>query len=845
MEKTALTAPETEPNPFNVRDLLGLRQRRTLRFSEFVQEFLEHPDDYLHTSSSLIAAAIKHFGFEIVVRSGEPVLSYNIFRDPFSSGINAVFGQEFCIKQILEIIESADKEVGPNRGIILVGPPASGKTNVVDLLVRALEEYLKQANVRLYSFLFHFEGRSGRTVDIRSGFQQSPVLLFPTLLQGENGTLSRPRQELFEHLERQRRAAASVHIPVYYQNASLDKRTLDVFEGLLHNPRNQDKSLFELLEEYVRIEETEFSAAQAKGIANIDEMAQLHVQTVPVVLGQDDLEVLREHIPGFNPYRYEGATVGSNRGILHIHDAFGVNGERIRESDYKPLLMLLGSGRVSVESTQTPVDTNVVLTTNIEEMELLDHQLTSSKLLDRIEKVPVNYLLDARGEMDILRRDMANISEKYEVDPNLFRVAAYYSVMTRLLPPMRRKFPLGWSVEKTELYLGITPEQKLLIYSSLNEDPVGTIQKLPHWHPFRNEALRMGLNLSHPEHFAPFIKQHPDAVALRHSEMFEEEELKLIDDEFMRMLLQEHYPNEGRNGISIRQLQNVMRNTIANSDGHKVHVGIFLSQLKKMISEGPEFHHWLEIDAQYTSKRRPIPERTLDGLDLIEGEGDFGDFQGLVSVVKALYHTLIRREITVCTVDRDPLQIEADLRRYLQHALLARATRNKAFAHVMVPRFTFIDPLSGRKVDEPDLNYMASIEAILTPDEDSTEAFRQEVAQKFLDLQSSGDLVLESDKAILTSRNDNLLQCFSKEYAQLLSHRKVDDEIDPELLSNAFFQKLNDPEAFERAVPAVRQFVERILQNMRTRYRYPNSIALATIVFALRKGVIDFRNILS
>ena len=43
----------------------------------------------------------------------------------------------------------------------------------------------------------------------------------------------------------------------------------------------------------------------------------------------------------------------------------------------------------------------------------------------------------------------------------------------------------------------------------------------------------------------------------------------------------------------------------------------------------------------------------------------------------------------------------------------------------------------------------------------------------------------------------------------------------------------------------VRQFVERILQNMQTRYRYPVSIALATIVFALRKGVIDFRNILS
>ena len=133
-----------------------------------------------------------------------------------------------------------------------------------------------------------------------------------------------------------------------------------------------------------------------------------------------------------------------------------MSGERIRESDYKPLLMLLGSGRVSVESTQTAVDSTVILTTNIEEMELLDHQLTSSKLLDRIEKVPVNYLLDASSETDILRRDLANMREKYDVDPNLLRIASYYSVMTRLLPPMRKKFPSSWSQRKIELYLNIT-----------------------------------------------------------------------------------------------------------------------------------------------------------------------------------------------------------------------------------------------------------------------------------------------------------------------------------------------------------------------------------------------------
>ncbi len=135
------------------------------------------------------------------------------------------------------------------------------------------------------------------------------------------------------------------------------------------------------------MEEIEFSGAQAHGISNIDDMQHLRVRVNPQDLSAEDMGIVNEHLPGKSLRYYEGSIIGSNRGILHIHDAFGVSGERIRESDYKPLLMLLGSGRVSIESTQTAVDSTVILTTNIEEMELLDHQLASSKLLDRIEKV--------------------------------------------------------------------------------------------------------------------------------------------------------------------------------------------------------------------------------------------------------------------------------------------------------------------------------------------------------------------------------------------------------------------------------------------------------------------------
>ncbi|MBT7890083.1 MAG: hypothetical protein HN580_13760, partial [Deltaproteobacteria bacterium] len=117
----------------NLEELLAGQKKRSLRFSEFINNVVENPDEHLHTSSSLISDAIKFFGFEIVVRSGEPIISYNIFKDLFSTGINAVFGQEHCIKHIVDVIESFDNEASLNRGIVLVGPPASGKTNIVDL----------------------------------------------------------------------------------------------------------------------------------------------------------------------------------------------------------------------------------------------------------------------------------------------------------------------------------------------------------------------------------------------------------------------------------------------------------------------------------------------------------------------------------------------------------------------------------------------------------------------------------------------------------------------------------------------------------------------------------------
>ena len=698
---------------FDYKALLSYKRKETMRFSQFVDEFIEKPEGMLRTSAGLILEAIKHFGYEIIVRSGEPILRYKIFHDLFSNGINAVYGQELCIKRIIDVIDSVDKEAGPKRGIVLVGPPASGKTNIVDLISQALEEYTKEPEVKLYSFYWRLENENGRVLELRSSLMPNPLLLFPITLQKSDGRVIRPREEFFQHIKRT--CGRALTIPSYYEYATPDKRSLDILTALMQNPRNEDKELFEIIEDYVRVEIVSFSNAQGRGISNVDEMAQLKSYVRPFTLASEDVSLLNEHLQGKFMFKYEGAMLSSNRGLLHVHDAFGLqSNERPNENDYKPLLMLLGSGKINIESTQASLDNTVVMTTNLEEMEGLESQLTSSKLLDRIERVTVNYLLDCTSEMDILNRDMANVKSKYNIDPNLFRFASYYSVMTRLLPPTRKGGLLKkWSTAKKELYHNITPEQKLFIYAAQSEDPLNTIRKLPPWHPFRNECFRLGINIFNEETLKELIVTHPATVRLEDCGLFTNDQLKLIDDQFMRALKDEHYPDEGKYGLSIRQLQNIMRNTISNSDGIKVTVNLFLNQLEKLFSEGPKVHHWLTINNS-KKKMDTLPGRKIGDVDFEENEGNYSDYLAMIKIVKALYFQTIRKEITVATVDRDPKKIEADLRRYLQHALLDKALENKAFAHILVPKYTYIDPHTGKKVDSPDLEFMASIEKIIS-----------------------------------------------------------------------------------------------------------------------------------
>lgn len=825
---------------FDYRKFLINPKSDTESFSSFMNDMVEKPRSFLYTSPSLVADAIRSFGYQIVVKSGEPVINYSIFTDPFSDGINAIYGQEFCVDKILDIVDSADQEAVPRRGIILVGPPSSGKTNIIDMVTRGLEEYTRREDVKVCTFSIVFE-QDGKKFVYNSPFMHHPILLIPITSKHE-GKIVYPRREFLNELEIMH---PDFMIPNYYKNATLDKVTLNMLDYLVNS---YGESYSDILEKYIRVERTNFSIAQGRGIANIDDMKKLSASVKAIRIGASFQNILDNFIPGLDVYTYEGSLVSSNRGILHIHDAFS----KINDEDkYRPLLMLLGSGKISVEATQTFLDTTVFITTNLEEMKNLEGELTSKKLLDRVEKVPVNYLVDANSEMEILERDIVAIKDKYDIDPNLVRIASYYAIMTRLFPPLRtiEELPKNWSDEKKDLYRSLPTEKKMIIYSSQSRDPIKTIRSLPPLHPFRNECTKLGIDLEDVDSYKDKVYRNDKALTLEESGLFSNEEIKMIDDEFMRLLIREHQVDEGKYGMSVRQLQNIMRDTIASSDGRKITVNQFIRQLTKIVTEGSSVHYWLRDEhIQAMSDNMPMQDRFI-GEDAFDGtDGVYGNYSDLIQVVAALYNAIIKKEITIAAVNRDPEKIEKDLRRYVQYVLLHRASKNKSFSKVLVEQYSFIDPIRGTKVDYCDTDFMASIESILLHKKitmKQREDFRDGMADKFYKLKDSGELKIKEGFTVFSSSDDNFKFCFAQEYSALLSHSRLMEDIDINQLEEGFYHKYNSPARYKKCNESIRKLVEMVINNMVRNNGYSEDMALETIIYALTEHVIDFSEILN
>ncbi len=366
-------------------------------FDDFLREILPAaPRRFARSSHQYVWDMMCWHGWEDS-EEGESVTRYNLFGGD-------LFGMDEALERVANYFKAASEgsEVG-RRLLLLLGPPSGGKSSLVTLLKRGLEEYSQTDEGAIYAI----KG---------SPIHESPLQLIPHSKRAEfretygvqiEGELSPYTRTLLE----EEYGGDFTQMPVERVFLSEAGRTV-VGTYAPHDPTTAD-------------------------IADL--------------VGSVDLSKVSEYGDEGDPraWSWSGAVYAASRGLLEMIEILKVK----REFLY--LLLTLTQEQV-VKVSRFPLiymDETIVAHTNLAEFRKFLQEQENEALLDRMVIVQVPYTLRYQDEARIYRKLTSATPTFREVhlDPHALTVAAVFACLTRLKPSERQEID---SAKKLRLYAG-------------------------------------------------------------------------------------------------------------------------------------------------------------------------------------------------------------------------------------------------------------------------------------------------------------------------------------------------------------------------------------------------------
>jgi len=315
-----------------------------------------------------------------------------------------LYGVDSALDRVVEYFKaaSAGSDVG-RRLLLLLGPPSGGKSTLVILVKRALEEYSHTDEGAIYAL----EG---------SPLHESPLALIPASLRGEF------------------RETYNVEIsgePSPHSRARLE----DEFEGdFLHFP----------------VERIFLSEASRVGVGTY---APHDPSTADIadLVGSVDLSRVAEIGDEGDPraWSWSGAVYAASRGVLEMIEILKVK----REFLY---LLLTLTQEKNVKVSRFPLiylDETIIAHTNLAEFQRFLQEKENEALLDRMVIIKVPYTLGYADEARIYKKlvSRATAFQDVHLDPHALRLAAVFAILTRLGDSEREDLDRS---KKVRLYAG-------------------------------------------------------------------------------------------------------------------------------------------------------------------------------------------------------------------------------------------------------------------------------------------------------------------------------------------------------------------------------------------------------
>ena len=345
---------------------------------DYMEYVKENPTVVKSAHRRLFEAVEKH-GIEVMPDSdprkkkifdGENIRIYNYFKDEF-------FGMERAIAKVMRFLKSAAHKGEESRQVLLLmGPVGAGKSALTEHIKRALEG----------ETYFHLKG------DPQRG---EPLQLVPRSL--------RPvvEKELGVKIE------GDISPVVQYE-------LKEKYDGKYEN--------------YPVVEST-FSQRGRRGVASVPPM-DANSQDVSVLIGSVDISKLDQYSEEDpRALSLNGAFNVGNRGIVELVEVFKNEIEFLHT-----IITATQEKRIPSpgKSDMLHFDGVILAHCNEAEWNRFQSEHTNEAILDRVVKINVPYCLELDQEVKIYEKMLGVSSFDCHIAPHTLRVAAMFSVMSRL-----------------------------------------------------------------------------------------------------------------------------------------------------------------------------------------------------------------------------------------------------------------------------------------------------------------------------------------------------------------------------------------------------------------------------